>query len=145
MKMKLKIIYSVLILVVTTGSAWAQNSTVVLSDLHVRPVMDPSANALNTFMIDLKISDPSLLKSIIFSMEDDLNPTGNSTQSFTIAIEDQKPVLKFEDYSIPIEQQTLQIFLKVRDQLTSPYQRIVVKGRDASGNFTNELLYNREH
>lgn len=120
----------------------AQNSNVVLTDLKASKIMSPSANELNSIMLEVKISNPLSLKYLLVEIKDVQTFEGDVVQKLYIVIKDEKPFLKVDDYLEPIENGQLQCFVKVRDQITNPYQIIKVSGVDNNGNATNELQFN---
>jgi hypothetical protein len=131
-----------LILLIGLGQrTLAQNSAVVLSDLRVTKIMSPSDNALNAMIIDLHVSDPLSLRTLTFVFEDPRSNEEDAAQNFSIVLEDGKAMIQVDDYSIPIENNSIQLSLKVRDQITMPYRSVVVSGLDANGLMTSELKF----
>jgi hypothetical protein len=107
----------------------------------VRKIMDPSANAQNAILLDLKISDAKALQNLTVEFVDKKDIAKNNLQTFLIKTENGNTILSFENYAIPVSDGQVQLYLSVRDQLMDPYVKVVVRGIDNNGNPSNELLY----
>jgi hypothetical protein len=136
----------ILIISVLSGIALAvsaQTSTVVLSSLKVTTVIDAVNPELNNFLIELTVSDPSKLVRLEISAEDGNNRTNSSLTVFPVVIRDGKPELALEKYNVPFEGQRITFALSVRDQMKSPYHKIVIQGFDKANAATNQLVFNQ--
>ncbi len=96
-------------------------------------------------MIELTASAPTLLSSLEITMED---PNGLITTPATtihVLVKDNKPVLEFDRFAIPFDGHHIMFLLKVRNQLSAPYRRILLKGFDAQGKETNQVVFTRNY
>jgi|GEM_PF-3186304 len=120
-------------------TAYAQTSALVLSDLQVREIMDPSVNQVNTFMIGFNANDPVSLNSVEVRLDD---ATSGKREFFSVSVRDGKAYLKVRQDEIPFVNNRVEFLLPTRDQLTQPYAHVRVQGFTATGQPTNELVYN---
>jgi len=120
---------------------FAQNSAVVLSDFQANEVIDPSANQVNSFLIGLTASNPASLTAVVIHLED--SRTGeDKIESLSVIFEDNKTHLVVGEYEIFFENNRVEFFFPVRDQITAPYARIIISAYDSNGLPTNQLIYN---
>lgn len=105
--------------------------------------MNPSANALDNFMIELTISDPLSLNSIEVVSEDKNNPGNDVSVTFLVNVVDNVAQLVSGHYTQPFQGNVVHFLVPVKDQFVSPYHRVLVKGYDLHEVGTNQLVYNR--
>lgn len=134
----------VLIAVLCSTMAMAQNSAVKLSSLKVIDVMDPTARELNKFFIEFTVTDPESLSKLEVRLENEFNPISNQVITIPVSVKDNVAQMEFEKFAKPfMNNTTAQIMQDVKDQFKEPYRRISVKGYDLSGKETNSLTFDR--
>jgi hypothetical protein len=137
----MKKIYTAAFLFLSSTVAFAQSSPVVLSGLKVTPVIDAAAEK-NSLMIEMNVSDPSALTRLEVST-DDGNAEGAVTNLYAVTQKGNVVELVFDKYAVPFEGQTIRFFLKVKDQMKSPYHKVMIKAYDKSNKATNSLVYDQ--
>jgi hypothetical protein len=139
----LKKIYILLVFSGLALATSAQTSPVVLSSLKVSTIINAVSPELNSFLIELTVSDPSSLSRLEVSAEDGNNRANSSITIFPVVLRNGKPELGLEKYNIPFEGQRISFTLSVRDQMKSPYHKIVIQGFDKAHAITNQLVFNQ--
>jgi hypothetical protein len=137
----MKKIYAAAFLCWISTVAFSQNSPVVLSGLKVTSVIDAAAEK-NSLLIELNASDPSALTRLEVSI-DDGSAEGEVTNLYAIVQKKNVVELVFDKYAVPFEGQTILFFQKVKDQMKSPYHKVVIKAYDKSNRATNLLVYDQ--
>jgi len=136
-------ICSVLVLLFMALPGFGQSAAVVLSAFKVGDVIDPSAREADTFMIDLVASAPASLSRLEITLEDPNGLITTPVVMIPVLVKDGKPVLEFDRFSTPFDGKHVTFFIKVRNQFTAPYRRIILKGLDSEGKETNQVVFIR--
>lgn len=118
-------------------------SSVVMSALTVADIGDPTANEVNSFLIEVTATDPGNLSMLEIVLEDHSETGRSNTVNVPVVNDNGKVKLKFENYSVPAEGKHLKFFLTVRGQLAAPYHRILLRGFDRANQPTNQVVFNR--
>lgn len=136
-------IYSLLLFLFIALPGFSQSSPVVLSYFKGMDVMDPSTNELNNFMIELTVSAPASLNRLEITMEEPDGMITTPVLVLPIIVKENKAAVDFNKFAIAFQGQRVMFALKVRDQLSAPFRRILVKGIDAQGKETNQVVFTR--
>ncbi len=123
--------------------AFGQVSSVVLSGLKVTPMINASSPEANGFLVELKVSDPSLLVRLEITLEDSQNRGQTTRMLYPVEQHGDKIELLVEKYAVPFDGQAIRFFVKASDQMKSPYHKMDVMGYDKSKLITNTVVYNQ--
>lgn len=134
---------SALILLSAVANSFGQTSKVVLSSLNVTTMIDASVQENSGFFIVFTVNHPKLLNRLEISVEDGVNPDNTTTTIIPILITENKVEMVFKKYNVPFENNTAKFLLTVKDKLTSPFHKIVIRGYDQAGHHTNHLVYDQ--
>jgi hypothetical protein len=139
-----KILTSVMIAWISC-SAWAQSSSVILSELKVSALVDVSAKGKSTFVIHLSVNEPKNLGYLEIAFQDRLgNPIGSTTSLFT-RVKEGKVEIVFDDFTVPFQNSSVDFMLQVSDHIKLAEHMMRVTGHDKTNQVSNTLIYDPLH